>query len=367
MATIHCFLLVLWIPLVLATGGSMNPNGPPPPPRPPPPFVPGLLGKMLRASGYKTPVPTRNVAMNFNLTTAEIEQFAALTSVEKFRVRLKPLLVERQVGTKAHEQVAKYIEDTLRPLDFEWTTDEFEAKTPMGRRKFRNLIATFAPKAPHRLVLACHYDSKIMENHWNECPLSETFIGATDSAVPCAMLLDLATTLHSALKKADKMPIALQLLFLDGEEAFAEWSPTDSLYGARHLARRWSPEEMDRINTFVLLDLLGAANPQVAHTMGHGTKGMFEKIVEIEKTLNKTGHLKPVPPIFFDFELPEGVQDDFVPFRSRRVPIMHLISVPFPSVWHTPEDNENALDFDVIHNLLSVLRVFVGGYLGLRP
>ncbi|NWH18691.1 QPCTL protein, partial [Grus americana] len=30
--------------------------------------------------------------------------------------------------------------------------------------------------------------------------------------------------------------VTLQLLFLDGEEAFGDWSATDSLYGARHLA-----------------------------------------------------------------------------------------------------------------------------------
>jgi len=28
----------------------------------------------------------------------------------------------------------------------------------------------------------------------------------------------------------------VQLLFFDGEEAFVEWTETDSLYGARHLA-----------------------------------------------------------------------------------------------------------------------------------
>ncbi|NXL24850.1 QPCT cyclotransferase, partial [Setophaga kirtlandii] len=31
-------------------------------------------------------------------------------------------------------------------------------------------------------------------------------------------------------------PVTLQLLFLDGEEAFHTWSESDSLYGARHLA-----------------------------------------------------------------------------------------------------------------------------------
>ena len=29
------------------------------------------------------------------------------------------------------------------------------------------------------------------------------------------------------------------LLFLDGEEAFQSWGPKDSIYGARHLAKKW--------------------------------------------------------------------------------------------------------------------------------
>lgn len=32
--------------------------------------------------------------------------------------------------------------------------------------------------------------------------------------------------------------MSLQLVFFDGEEAFEEWTDTDSLYGSRHLAER---------------------------------------------------------------------------------------------------------------------------------
>jgi len=31
---------------------------------------------------------------------------------------------------------------------------------------------------------------------------------------------------------------SLQLIFFDGEEAFVQWTPTDSLYGSRHLAKQ---------------------------------------------------------------------------------------------------------------------------------
>jgi hypothetical protein len=90
---------------------------------------------------------------------------------------------------------------------------------------------------------------------------SEVFLGATDSALPCALLLDIAKTLgpfmpfrdnkvdlnyfHKIYRNYHFQHITLQLVFLDGEEAFQEWTSTDSIYGARHLAdvweRKWYP------------------------------------------------------------------------------------------------------------------------------
>ena len=32
--------------------------------------------------------------------------------------------------------------------------------------------------------------------------------------------------------------VTLQLVFFDGEEAFVQWTATDSLYGSRHLAKK---------------------------------------------------------------------------------------------------------------------------------
>jgi len=47
------------------------------------------------------------------------------------------------------------------------------------------------------------------------------------------------------------------------------------------------------------------------------------------------------------------------------VPVVHMISYPFPSVWHTPADNEDALSYPTINNVNKILRVFVAEYLGL--
>ena len=49
---------------------------------------------------------------------------------------------------------------------------------------FTSIIATLNPNAPRKLVIACHYESKIMEEG--------VFLAATDSAVPCAMMMNMA-------------------------------------------------------------------------------------------------------------------------------------------------------------------------------
>ncbi len=87
-----------------------------------------------------------------------------------------------------------------------------------------------------RLALVAHYDSKLTP---------AGFIGATDSAAPCAIIMHAARSVDEALTakwaamEADgssglEGEKGVQILFLDGEEAFVSWTNTDSLYGARY-------------------------------------------------------------------------------------------------------------------------------------
>ena len=40
-------------------------------------------------------------------------------------------------------------------------------------------------------------------------------------------------------QKHSNPDLTIQLVFLDGEEAFVEWTDRDSIYGARNLAAKW--------------------------------------------------------------------------------------------------------------------------------
>ncbi|XP_041353160.1 glutaminyl-peptide cyclotransferase-like isoform X2 [Gigantopelta aegis] len=294
---------------------------------------------------------------------------------------LKPMLIPRISGSDNNKKVQKHIKDRLSPLGFTIEEDHFEDDTPYGRKPFTNIIATFNVSAPRRLTLACHFDSKDMTHE--KKPFE--FIGATDSAVPCAILLENARLLQCLLNKREKdLDFTLQLVFLDGEEAFKHWSPTDSIYGARHLASKWKEQRhpqnsslsmLHAVNDFVLLDLIGTKDTRFANIFPETSK-LYQDLHKIEKDLFKENLLLRKADSYEKYvrerkvlfpNMPTarhaGVQDDHLPFMYEGVPILHLISLPFPSVWHEITDNGDSLDANTIEDFSRIFRTFVAGYL----
>lgn len=72
-----------------------------------------------------------------------------------------------------------------------------------------------------------------------------------------------------------------------------------------------------------------------------------------------------------------NVEDDHIPFKNLQVPIVHVIPLPFPKVWHKKSDNKDAIDtngsispvllpaFIVVNDLALIFRVVVAEYFGL--
>lgn len=102
--------------------------------------------------------------------------------------------------------------------EYGWVVEQnaFHDDTPYGKKQFVNVIANYPVglnfnheknvseikrtqdfsrfHTTNRIVLACHYDSKYETDH--------EFIGAIDSAVPCALMLDIAKFLHENFDKS---------------------------------------------------------------------------------------------------------------------------------------------------------------------
>ena len=161
---------------------------------------------------------------------------------------LAKILIPRPVGSQNLTDVHNIIRNHFASLSTKVTTetgefqtwekyeDVFTHDTPYGEMQFTNLVYTHNPQASRKLVIAAHTDSK----YFVGAP-QNGFVGATDSAVPCAIMLAVAsalsTLLDGAAATAQNMNgvsgTTLQLVFLDGEEAFKQWTNTDSIYGAR--------------------------------------------------------------------------------------------------------------------------------------
>src|SRR5258708_6448136 len=168
-------------------------------------------------------------------------------------------LTDYVANTSNSTLVRQHIVSTFRTLKWDVEEDTFIERTPYGSTKFTNVIATKDPKAATKLVLSAHYDSKFYpkypDNQVRLCticisisiPTPHQFVGATDSAVSCAILLDLAQSLDPLFErqrgrfeskdedgeKNSGAHTTFQIIFFDGEEAFKEWTATDSKYGSR--------------------------------------------------------------------------------------------------------------------------------------
>ncbi|CCM00004.1 uncharacterized protein FIBRA_02029 [Fibroporia radiculosa] len=315
---------------------------------------------------------------------------------------LSKILIPRSPDTENNTIVKDYIVSTLKSLNWHVEEDAFTDDTPYGTKRFTNVIATKDPSAPRRVILSAHYDSKFFPTY----PHNQ-FVGATDSAAPCAFMLDLAEALNPLLDKRqqqlengeedddDVAETTLQLVFFDGEEAFKVWTAKDSVYGARHLAKKWftsyiaphtkrrllpgSMTELSTVEHLILLDLLGAPNPRI-HSSFLDTAWLFDAMASAEHRLGESGAFvynndqSQAAGKWKSFFVPRGnlfnqggIEDDHVPFLHLGVSVLHVISSPFPSVWHTLKDDATALDIPTMRRWNLILRIFMSEYLGLHP
>ncbi|VDM24869.1 unnamed protein product [Hydatigera taeniaeformis] len=207
-------------------------------------------------------------------------------SMQRFNYILGRINIIRPIGTANHTLVKEFIRKEL--IESGWTVslNTFTEPTVIGIRTFTNILAVNRPDASRRIILSCHYESKMMPN----------FYGTIDSAVPCSIIINVAESLVK-LFQSTKSDIAVQLVFFDGEEAFKEWTDTDSLYGSRHLATQMGQidsrgcTEIGQIDLFILLDLIGAVGRPIPR-YPHCDPRLYDMLVEIGNYTNQTAHLQ---------------------------------------------------------------------------
>ncbi len=238
-------------------------------------------------------------------------------------VRAQVAFGPRPPGSQALQKCRAYIEQQLRSYGYEVEEDAFESETPYGSKRFVNLIARRGPGSKGVIALASHYDTKYMER--------VNFVGADDGGSSTGLLLELARVLASS--KAD---LDYWFLFLDGEEAFVEWSTFDSTYGSRHLARRWKQEGVaSRVKALILLDMVGDKDLDIVKDT-NSTRWLSDLAWDTARKIGLAGILSTN----------EGeIQDDHIPFLDAGIPCLDLIDLDYPP-WHTAADTLDKISPD---------------------
>jgi len=222
----------------------------------------------------------------------------------------------RPPGSAAAGETRRYIKAQMAAIGVQVAEQAFEAKTPIGPVKMVNVRATIPGARPERIIIAGHYDTKLFREF--------RFVGANDAGSSTAFLIEMARVL-----KARKNPFTIELLFIDGEEAFIDWYlGDDHTYGSRHYVQEAkSTGDLARIKAMILVDMIGDRDLRIKREPA-STAWLTDIIWSTARALGhgSTFVAEPFP-----------VEDDHVPFLDAGVPAVNVIDLEYPP-WHTPED-----------------------------
>jgi glutaminyl-peptide cyclotransferase len=234
----------------------------------------------------------------------------------------------RPDGSPAIAKLRAMIKQHLSTVGCEVISDKFTAQTPDGPLAMENIIAKFPGKSGRAIAITGHYDTKKMAS----------FVGANDGGSSTGMLLELASALQGRPRIDD-----VYVVFFDGEEAIHDWSDTDSLYGSRHLASKWTADGTNRrLKALINIDMTGDKNLRLTWDQ-NSTPSLRSLVWDVADSL---GYSAAFP------RQGGAIDDDHMPFLSAGVRSVDLIDFESQSTfWHTPRDTMDKLDphsFEVI-------------------
>jgi hypothetical protein len=271
-------------------------------------FVSFVSAAVARCSAQVTPTP------KFDATRA----FADL----KAMVEIGP----RPAGSPAIQKTRDYIKKQLEAAGLKAEEQPFDSQTPAGVVHMVNIRATLPgqTKDKGRIVIGGHYDTK---------PFKEfRFVGASDAASSAAFLLEIARAL-----KGRQNPLPIELLFLDGEEAFCkDWDEcnkpgnADHTYGARYYSQQAKKTgDVKNVRAFILVDMIADKDLDISREQ-NSTPWLTEAIWSTARRLNRPEFLERTYPI----------EDDHLEFLEVGIESVDIIDLDYPA-WHTASDDLN--------------------------
>jgi glutaminyl-peptide cyclotransferase len=248
---------------------------------------------------------------------------------------------------KQQELLEKHFKEQGGQTDFQpFTARQRSVRKPVD---MANLIVSWHPERPRRLILCSHYDTRPLADQEHDTRRwREPFLSANDGGSGVALLMELA---HHV--KDLKLALGVDFVFFDGEEYVFEHDD-EYFLGSKHFGREYrKARARKRYEAAILLDMVGGKN---AHFPLEQTSWNQQPRL-VQTVWDLAAHLKCNAFDSTSFSH-VAVQDDHVPLNQNGIPAIDIIDFRYPH-WHRLSDLPENCSGDSLEQVARVLSVWL--------
>lgn len=257
-----------------------------------------------------------------------------------------PRMSGTQGMAKQQELIKKHFEGLGLKVDFQ----KFQARQTSQAKpvEMTNVIVSFYPDFPRRLILCCHYDTRpIADQEPDPRKWREPFVSANDGGSGVAFLMEMA---HHVKKLNPK--VGVDFVIFDGEEYIFEPRRDRYFLGSQHFAKAWQKKQ-DRPEYLgaVLLDMIAGKN--ASFPVEGYSWFRAEKLVRDVWGIAQEQECPAFVP-----RIAQHVQDDHLALLEVGIPAIDIIDFSYPH-WHRLTDTPENCGPEGMEQVAKVLSVWM--------
>ncbi|MCU0429055.1 MAG: M28 family peptidase [Cytophagaceae bacterium] len=242
-------------------------------------------------------------------------------------------------NTKSHKACGAFLAARFKAWGIPVIEQDFSVKAHDGVvLKGKNIIASLAPTAPRRIILAAHWDTRPWADEDPANPKA-TLDGANDGASGVGVILELARLFQTS---SSKPTVGIDCILFDVED-YGKPAVEDSYcLGSQHWAKN---KHLPNYSAYygILLDMVGAKGARFnkeSHSM-NAAPSIMNRVWEVA---GQSGYGE-----FFIHQMGGMITDDhYYVIKDANIPMIDIIEYDphqgFGAYWHTQQDNMNVID-----------------------
>lgn len=267
-------------------------------------------------------------------------------------------------GTKEHTACAAWLRQSMAQwcdtvIAQPFSTQLWNGQTMRGE----NIIASLNPENSDRILLCAHWDSRMWADHDpDEANHRKPIMGANDGASGVATLMEMARTMS-----AQRPTVGIDFIFFDVEDqGMPEWAESEyqdntwckgSQYWAQNPHRPYY-----RAIYGILLDMVATPQPRFTkeEISRHYASGIMDKLWNAAAAI---GHGS----VFVNQNTDAILDDHLYVNQIANIPTIDIVQntagCSFFPLWHTVDDNRDAVDATAMKIVADVLlKTIYGDY-----